>query len=62
MSINVVIKKEMEKSGGKVRIVKIPKEKRGTLENLAKLDQEIKTQVDANKAMNERAWIYANNK
>lgn len=59
MNINRVIEKEMAKSNGKVKIVKVPKEKRGTEQSYAKLDREIKSQVDANKAMLQRSWIYA---
>lgn len=62
MNINRVIQREMEKSNGKVRIVKVPKEKRPTEKSLNELEREIKAQIDANKAMMERAWRNANNR
>ena len=62
MNIDKIIKNEMQTSNGEVRIVKIPKEKKLSKENLIKLEKEIKAHVDANNAMMERSWEYANNK
>ena len=45
MSIIDVLKKEAEKSGGKVRVVKVPPERRPTAESLAKLEAEISAQI-----------------
>ena len=44
---------------GKIRIVEVPPEKRLTAESLAKLDREIKAQIDANDAMRHRSYINA---
>lgn len=62
MNIDKIIKNEMQKSNGEVRIVKIPKEKKPSKESLIKLEKEIKAHVEANNAMMERSWEYANNK
>ena len=62
MNIDKIIKNEMQTSNGEVRIVKIPKEKKLSKENLIKLEKEIKAHVDANNAMMERSWEYTNNK
>lgn len=62
MNINRIIENEMKKSNGKVRIVKVPKEKKPKVEDLIKIEKEIKAHLDANEAMMERTWKYANNK
>lgn len=54
-----MIRKLAEKSNGKIRIVEVPPEKRLTAESLAKLDREIKAQIDANDAMRYRSYINA---
>ena len=48
-----------KKSNGKIRIVKVPPERRPTAESLAKLEREIKAQIDANDAMRYRSYINA---
>ncbi|MBO5199066.1 MAG: hypothetical protein J6B85_11180 [Lachnospiraceae bacterium] len=59
MNISRMIEKEMDKSGGRVRIVKVPASKRPTAESLKKLDREIAAQVSANEAMSNRSMLYA---
>ena len=43
--IDDMIKVQMDKSNGKVKIVKVPKSKRLTKQSLYKLDEEIRNQV-----------------
>ena len=50
------------KSNGKMRIVKVPPEKRPTAESLEKLEREIGAQIDANRAMEHRSYINASKK
>ena len=59
MRISRVIEKEMQKSGGRVRVVKVPANKRPTASALAKLEREIASQVSANEAMSNRSMLYA---
>ena len=47
--IDDMIKVQMDKSNGKVKIIKVPKSKRLTKQSLYKLDEEIRNQVKANK-------------
>ena len=54
-----MIRKLAEKSKGKIRIVEVPPERRPTAESLAKLEREIKAQIDANDAMRYRSYINA---
>lgn len=62
MSIIDVLKKEAEKSGGKVRVVKAPPERRPTAESLAKLEAEISAQIRVNEEMRRRSYIEASKK
>lgn len=62
MSIIDVLKKEVEKSGGKVRVVKVPPERRPTAESLAKLEAEISAQIRVNEEMRRRSYIEASKK
>lgn len=62
MSISRILKKVAEKSNGKMRIVKVPPEKRPTAESLEKLEREIGAQIDANRAMKHRSYINASKK
>ena len=57
--IDDTIKQQMAKSNGEVKIVKVPASKRLSKASFAKLNREIKTHVEANKAMSERSWILA---
>ena len=57
-----MLKKLAERSNGKIRIVKTPPEKRPTAESMKKLDMEIKAQIDANRAMEQKSYIIASNK
>lgn len=59
MKIGRMIENEMNKSGGRVRIVDIPVSKRPTAASLKKLDREIAAQVNANEAMCNRSMLYA---
>lgn len=59
MKINRMIKNEMNKSGGRVRIVQVPMEKRPTGESVKRIDREIAAQVSANEAMSNRSMLYA---
>lgn len=59
MKINRMIEKQMSKSKGQVRIVKIPADEKPTAESLKKLDREIAAQVSANEAMSNRSMLYA---
>ena len=54
-----IMKRAVKKSNGKIRIVEVPPEKRPTAESLAKLEREIKAQIDANDAMRHRSYINA---
>ena len=62
MSIIDVLEKEVEKSGGKVRVVKVPPERRPTAESLAKLEAEISAQIRVNEEMRRRSYIEASKK
>ena len=55
MDLRNILKKELEKSGGKARLVKVPANRRPTAESLRKLDREISSQIEANEAMRERS-------
>lgn len=59
MRISKVIEKEMQKSGGRVRVIKVPAERRPTAAALKKLEREIASQVSANEAMSNRSMLYA---
>lgn len=55
MSISRILNKEMNKSGGSARLVKVPSNRRPTSESLEKLEREISAQVIANEAMRSRS-------
>ncbi len=61
-STSKMLHKVAEKSNGKMKIVKVPPEKRPTAESLAKLDREINAQIEANRAMEHRSYINASKK
>lgn len=61
-STSRILHKIAEKSDGKMRIEKVPKERRPTAESLARRDREIKSQIDANDAMRYRSYINASKK
>lgn len=52
-----IIKKEMEKSGGTARMVKVPLERRPTIESTNKMQREVNAQIDANYTMRENSRI-----
>ena len=47
-SIIEILKKEMEKSEGTAKIVKVPKNMRPTAESLKKMDRKIRAQIQEN--------------
>lgn len=55
MKISRILSREMGKSGGSVRVVKVPKERRPTEESLRILERQISAQLDANEAMRNRS-------
>ena len=57
-----ILHKIAEESDGKMKIVKVPPDKRPTAESLAKLEREINAQVEANRAMEYKSYINANKK
>lgn len=61
-TISRILHRIAEKSNGKVRIVKVPPERRPTAESLKKLEREIGAQIDANDAMRHRSYIEASKK
>lgn len=61
-STSRILHKIAEKSDGKIRIVKVPKERRPTADSLVHLDREIKAQLDANDSMRYRSYINASKK
>ncbi len=54
-SIRMILKKEMDKSNGAARLVKVPKHMRPTAESLEKLEREIDAQIDSNRRMRYRS-------
>ena len=52
-----IIKKEMEKSNACARMVKVPPEKRPTIESTKKMQREVNAQIDANHIMRENSRI-----
>ena len=59
MKLSRVLAREMEKSGGVVRVVKVPNERRPTAESLRTLERQISAQLDANEAMRNRSMCKA---
>lgn len=59
MNIQSIIEHEMQKSGGTVKIIKVPSHMKLTAESLNKLDREISAQVKANEAMRHKSMINA---
>lgn len=55
MSISSILNKEMNKSGGCARLVKVPADRRPTAETLKSLEQEISAQIVANEVMRSRS-------
>lgn len=59
MSVSEILAKEMEKSGGRVRMVKVPANRRPTAESLQKLEREISAQINANEVMRNKSLYKA---
>lgn len=57
-----LLKRVAEQSNGKMKIVKVPPEKRPTAESLEKLEREIVAGIEANRAMEDRSHINASEK
>jgi len=55
MSISSILSKEMNKSGGSAKLVKVPANRRPTAESLKNLEQEISAQISANEVMRSRS-------
>lgn len=55
MSIRNVLARELARSNGKARLVKIPDSKRPTSESLEQLSSEISAQIEANDLMRARS-------
>lgn len=55
LSISRILHKEMEKSNGQAKLVKVPASRRPTAESLRKLEREISAQISANEAMRSRS-------
>lgn len=60
MSVKRIIAKEMGKSNGSARMVKVPQARRPTVESLQKLRREVSAQVNANEIMRSRSMIKVN--
>lgn len=50
-SVIRALEKIAKESGGKIRLVEVPPERRPTAESLAKLENEISAQLDSNAVM-----------
>lgn len=57
-----LLKRVAEESNGKMKIVKVPLEKRPTAESLENLEREISAQIESNRAMEHRSYINASEK
>lgn len=55
MSISRILAKEMAKSGGTARVVKVPANRRPTAESLRKLEREVSAQINANEVMRSKS-------
>lgn len=55
MSISKILQKEMNKSNGNAKLVKVPMNRHPTAESLKKLEREISAQIAANEAMRSRS-------
>lgn len=55
MSVRNVLARELARSGGSARLVKIPEDKRPTAESLENLRREIGAQLRQNDAMRQRS-------
>lgn len=55
MNFTSILKNEMKRSGGSVRVVKVAAERRPSADALKKLDRQITSQLSANEAMRTRS-------
>ena len=58
--ISKILNSIAKKSNGKMRIKKVPREKRLTGEGVARLEREIAAQIDVNDVMRYKSYINAN--
>ncbi len=58
-SISKILGKMAKKSNGKMRKVKVPIEKRPTVESLRKLEKELHAQIEANRVMEYKSFVNA---
>lgn len=56
-SISKILGKMAKNSNGKMRKVKVPIEKRPTVESLRKLEKEIHAQIEANRVMEYKSFV-----
>ncbi len=49
--MSLALEREMAKSGGKARVVKVPENMRPTVDSLRHLENEISAQIKSNKSM-----------
>ena len=61
-SIIKVLENIAKRSGGKIRVVKVPPEMRPTAESLEKLENEISAQLEANAVMRHDSIFVTQNK
>ena len=54
-SISKILRKEMEKSNGAVRLVEVPKKMKPTAESLEQLEREISVKIESNRRMRYRS-------
>ena len=55
MSMSRILAKEMAKSGGRARMVKVPSNRKPTAESLQKLEREISAQISENEVMRSKS-------
>ena len=55
MSTSNIMKKEMLKSNGKAKVVKVPQHMRPTAESLRQIEREISAQLDTNRRLRENS-------
>lgn len=59
MNFKGILRGIEKRSGGKVKIVEIPEDRKPTKESIRQLSREIKMYIDANNAVGNRSFLYA---
>ena len=59
MSLISVLSKELARSNGKAKLVKVPKHMKPTLESLKQFENEVSAQIESNDLMRARSIEYA---